>query len=154
MSAPDRDGARRQATATASLVERVAGRVGSIAKLDAGAPGFADLAVAADSLGRQARTAADAIDRCLALGSSCVDAGVSAPLAIAEYDLALKWTATLDKVLDAAVAIYGLACSQLADRVAVGEEHLPTAPSAQRLSAVILVEHARALTQCRSVASG
>jgi hypothetical protein len=59
---------------------------------------------------------------------------------------------TLKNTLDAAVAICSYVCSELADRVAVAEEHLPTAASADgpRLSSAILAGHARALTYSTS----
>ena len=70
-------------------------------------------------------------------------------MATGQYDLAAQWTATLEATLDAAVAIYQRACSELADRVALAEEHLPTtgSPDGLRLSAAVLAGHARALAQ-------
>ena len=49
--------------------------------------------------------------------------------------------------LDAAVAVFMYACNEFRDRVALAEEHLPTAASAdgRQLSAAILAGQARAL---------
>jgi hypothetical protein len=54
---------------------------------------------------------------------------------------------TLKNTLDAAVAICSYVCSELADRVAVAEEHLPAAASADGPR---LAGHARALTHSTS----
>ena len=53
----------------------------------------------------------------------------------------------LGEILDAAVAVYRLACSELADRLSLAEEHLPVAAATagQRLTSTVLVQHTRAL---------
>ncbi|MGA2929141.1 MAG: hypothetical protein ABSG43_24750 [Solirubrobacteraceae bacterium] len=150
MSAPDRNCVYGQAAATASLVERIAGRVRSIADtINAGALGFADLPAAGDAFALLARGAADAIDCCLVLASGRGDAGAGAFLASGEYDLAVGWIAALGDTLDAAVAVYAQACGGLADRLALAEQHLPTAASAdgRRFSAALIACHARAVAQ-------
>lgn len=150
MNAPELDSARRRAAGAADVVQRLAERLRPIADtVDLDGSGLADLAVALESLADQARTAADTIDRCLALAGVCPDRGATSRLADDQYDLAAQWTAMLDHTLDAAVAVYRCACSELADRVALAEEHLPAVPSAasQRLGAAVLARHARALAQ-------
>jgi len=150
MNAPELENAHRHAARAADIVQHLADLLRAIADtVNTGSSSLGDLAVAIESLADQARTAADTIDRCLALASACPDHGTGGLLASARYDLAAQWTVLLKKTLDAAVGIYQCACSELADRVALAEEHLPTLPSAdgQRLSAVILARHARALAQ-------
>jgi hypothetical protein len=146
----DLDAAHRQTANTADLVQILADRVHLIDEaVGAGHAGFADRGAAGDELAAQARTATDTIDRCLTLGSRDPHPGPCGTMAIAPYDLAVKWIALLEKILDAAVAIYGRACSELADRVSILEEHAGALPhdGAQRLSAALLGQHTRALAE-------
>ena len=150
MNAPELDSAHRHAAGAADVVQRLADLLRPIADtVNTGGSGLGDLAMAIDALADQSRTAAHTIDRCLALANGCPDRGAGGRLAGAQYHLAAQWTATLEHTLDAAVAIYRCACSELADRVALAEEHLPTIPSAdgQRLSAAVLAQHARVLAK-------
>jgi hypothetical protein len=149
MGAIDLGNAHRHTAETASLVERLAGRVHSIADaVGAGGPGFADLAGAGDALASVASTAARQIDGCLALASRRSHSGTSAELAIAGCELAMKLTETLDNTLDATVSLYAQACAKLADHACLAEEGLAAlpAPCEHRLSAVALAAHARSLT--------
>jgi len=151
MNAPELGSAHRHAAGAADLVQRLADLLRPIADtVNTGGSGLSDLATAIDSLADHARISAHTIDRCLALASSCPNRSAGGLVAGAQYDLAAQWTATLENTLDAAVAIYRCACSELADRVALAEEHLPTAAASadgQRLSAAVLARHARALAQ-------
>jgi hypothetical protein len=87
------------------------------------------------------------IDGCLTLASRHSHTRRSADLAIADAELAMKLTTTLDKTLDATVTIYAQACGKLADHACVAEE-LDTLPAAceHHLSAVALAAHAQSLT--------
>lgn len=150
MKAPQLDSAHRRVAGAADVVQRLADLVRAIAdSVSLGGSGLGDLATAIDSLADQARTAAYTIDRCLALANGRPDRGASPSTAGAQYDLAAQCTAMLEYTLDAAVAIWRRACSELADHVALAEEHELTIPSAdgQRLSAAVLSRHARALAQ-------
>lgn len=149
MCAVDPDQARRQMTATADLVQSISDRVHAAAdQVGASEPAFTDLAAATDKLAALALRAVQAIDASLALASH---RGVSAMLASSQHELAISWTVTLDKALDASLAIYARACTELADRVSVAEEHLADAPpsAGHHLSAVLLGRDARALTRAR-----
>jgi hypothetical protein len=138
----------RIAAGTTELVQQIAGHVRVIAD-QAGCAhcGFTDLAAAADALAAQARTSLKAIDCCVAQGLQCRDTGALNELGDSQLDLATTWIGLLERTLDAVVRIYGEACSRLADRAAVVEEHLTHAPdcAGQRLSAGLLGQHARAL---------
>ena len=150
MNASEQRSAHRHAEGAAAVVQHLADLLRPIANtVDTGGSGLRDLAMAIDSLADQARTAADAIDRCLTLARSCPDHVTGRLMAGVQYDLATQWTVLLNRTLDAAVATTGCACSELADRVALAEEHLPTLPPAdgQRLSATLLAQHARTLAQ-------
>jgi hypothetical protein len=146
----DPEAAHQQARDTTGLVQQLADGVRRFGEtVGSRRSGFDSLAVAVDELAALARTASGSIEQCLILARACPRQGDGPDLTVALYKLAVKWTASLDHVLDAAVAIYGQACSQLADRIAVAEEHLQDSPAsgAQHLSAASLVQHARALEQ-------
>jgi hypothetical protein len=146
------DSASRVAAGTAHVVQHLADRIHSIADtVRTGESGFSNLAAAADALAGQANTAAQEIDGCLALARRHSDPGTSTDLAIAEQELVLKWTTTLENALDAVVSIYAQVCAKLADHAFVAEELLTITPAAERplLSATVLAAHARALTQSR-----
>lgn len=150
------EAAHRQASDTAGLVQRLADRVrpfGALVGRDRS--GFDNLAAAVDELATLARTAARSIDQALALARECAHKGEGTDLTISLYQLAAKWTVSLENALDAAVAIYAQACKQLADRVSVAEEHHAdsTPPEVGGLTAATLGRHARALEKtCSSAA--
>ena len=149
MCTVDPDQAHRQMTATADLVQSISDRIHAVAdQVGASEPAFADLAGATDELAALALSAVQAIDRSLTLASH---RGVGATLAATQHELAISWTVTLEKALDGALAIYARACSELADRVSVAEEHLADAPpsTGHHLSAMLLGRDARALTRAR-----
>jgi hypothetical protein len=148
MSVLDLDHARRQTARTALLVQRLAHQGHWIAHTDgADRSELASLATLIDSLAGAAQTATRTIDLCLASASRLAYDPATALRATGQFELAAKWTATLDTILDTAVKIHADACALLADRVALAEEHLPTTPSDNRprLTATILAAHARAL---------
>ena len=149
MCALDLNHAHHQLAVAADLVLFIADRVHVVADQAAGGePAFTNLAAATDELAALALTTVQAIDGSLALASH---RGLSATLAAAQHELAISWTVTLEKALDAALAIYARACSELADRVSVAEEHLADCPpsTGHHLSAVLLGRDARALTRAR-----
>jgi len=79
MNAPEFPSAHRHAAGVACVVQRLADLLRPIADtVNRGGSGLGDLAVAIDSLADQARTAADAIDRCLALASGAPTAARAA----------------------------------------------------------------------------
>ncbi len=142
--------AHRLATDTTGLVQVLADGVRLFGEaVGSGRSGFDSLAVAVDELAALARTASGSIDHCLILARECPRHGKGASLTVALYQLAVKCTASLDKTLDAAVAIYVQACGQLADRMAVAEEHLQDSPAsgARPLGAALLIQRARTLEQ-------
>ncbi len=149
MHAVDLNAAHRHATDAARLVRCLADRVHLIGESTGeGWSGFDDLAVSIDALAADASTAVEAIDACLEQASRH-GAGPDAAGAcqVARYELALRLIGLLDQLLDSAVAIYRLACSQLADRLSLAEEHLPipTATTSDHLTSAVLVQHTRAL---------
>jgi hypothetical protein len=145
MCALDLDNAHRQLAATADLVLFIADRVHLVADQAGGSePAFTNLATATDELATLALSAVQAIDGSLALASH---PNVSATLATPQHELAISWTVTLEKALDAALAIYARACSELADRLSIVEEHLPQSPATAgpRMTSTMLAKHTREL---------
>ena len=148
MHAVDLDAVHRQAANTAGLIQRLADRVHVIAEsIGDHRSEFENLVAALDELSAQAWTAAESIDGCLALGRRCADPDPGGAWVIARDGLAVELIVMLGKILDAAVAVYRLACGELADRLSVAEEHLPspTATADQRLTSTVLAQHTRAL---------
>ncbi len=98
MSALDFDAVHRDVTETADLVQRLADLVRQIADTvgNSGAGSAGLLSATMDSLADQARTAANAIDRCLPLAADR-DAEEAMALGCA---FAKAWTMTLGRTLD------------------------------------------------------
>jgi hypothetical protein len=148
MHAVDLNAVHRHAADSAGLVQHVADRVHVIG----GWAGdhrseFDNLIAAVDELAAQAWAAVESIDGCLALGRRCAELDAGGAWAMARDGLVVKLIVMLGEILDAAVAIYRLACSQVADRLSIAEEHLPdaAATAGQRLTSTVLVRHTRAL---------
>jgi len=144
-------GSGSHAAGAADVVQRIADLLRPIADtVDVGGSGLGDLATAIDSLADHARISAHTIDRCLALVSGCPDRGMGGLLASRQCDLAAQWTVMLEATLDAAAAIYRCACSELADRVALAEEHLRY-PQSRRLTASVCPQPSSPGTHARSL---
>jgi hypothetical protein len=75
------------------------------------------------TLAGQACAAAQAVDACLGSASQSAREPADAATAHAALELARRWIALLSALVDTAVAIYAEACTELADRVALAEEH-------------------------------
>ena len=148
MNTEDLNAVHRQAADTAGVVQRLADRVHVIGESTGDHRSeFENLIAAVDDLAAQAWTAAESIDGCLALGRRCADPDARGAWAIARNQLAVKLIGMLGEILDAAVAVYRLACGELADRLSIAEEHLPVTPATAdpRLTSTVLVQHTRAL---------
>ncbi len=157
MCAIDLDAVHRQAADTAGLVQRLADRVHLIGESTGeNRSRFGDLAVSVDALAAQAWTAVDSIDGCLALGRRCAELHAGGAWTIARDGLAVRLIGMLGEIRDAAVAVYRLVCSELADRLSVAEEHLPSAPATadERLTSTVLVQHTRALAATTAPSGG
>ena len=142
------EAAHRQTSETVALIQLLADGIRLFGEAaGSNRSGFDSLAIEVDELAALARPAARTIDLSLALAHQCPQMHECAGLTVALDQLAARLTVSLENALDAAVAIYRQACGELADRIAIAEEHMqdPPASDAQRLSAALLIEHARAL---------
>lgn len=101
-----------------------------------------------DSLADTAQFAVRAIDRCLTPPSQQPDRGAAdLALTLIRTRLADKWITLLASVLAAATAIHAGLCDHLADHAALAEEHRPSSPDGQQLTAATLASAAHALRQ-------
>jgi hypothetical protein len=148
MHAEDLNAVHRQAADTAGLIQRLADRVHGIGEATGDHRSeFENLIAAVDELAARAWSVAESIDGCLALGCRRADPDAGDAWAIAGNGIALELIMLLGRILNAAVAVYRLACGELADRLSLAEEHLrsPAQNAAQRLTSTVLVQHTRAL---------
>jgi hypothetical protein len=144
MADRDLDRRYREAGEAAELVELLAMGIHSMAVIAGGESSrFDGLSDAAEALAYVASAAVEGAGRCRTLAGSCGRA--AGPL----LEMAADWTAKVEKTVDAALAVYRRAYSELADCVAVTEEHLVELPStnAGRLTPAALAEHARMLSR-------
>jgi hypothetical protein len=148
MHVVDLNAVHRQAADSAGLVQRLADRVHVIGGWASDHRSeFDNLIAAVDDLAAQAWAASESIDGCLALGRRCAELDASGAWTIARNKLAVRLIVMLGEILDAAVAIYRLACGELADRLSIVEEHLPQSPATAgpRMTSTMLAKHTREL---------
>jgi hypothetical protein len=141
---------------TARLVSQMASHVRELAH-HAGRdrPPLEDLAAALDALAEQANTAMTTVDGCLESAVNHTVAGTPEPFASSCFGIAAELITTLNRTLDAAVAVYARACESLADSVSIAEEHLDSSSTSEGgpLSAVALGRAARTLKQTLSTST-